>query len=98
MPSKLVTVSTAGSDTTLVTVPAYRTFKVKGFVITNRASSNATVEVYDGPSATGEKKLVVIVPAGETVEISAVKPEFKTSIVVKSDQAPVDVAVEWEVL
>jgi len=96
MATKLVTITAAGTDATVVTVPANKIYKVTGIIITNRASANAVVEVYDGPSASGELKLKVIAETGKTVAFGEVKPEFSTSIVVKSDQADVDVMVEYE--
>ena len=91
---KFTTITAAGTDTTIVEVPSNVKYKIVGLVITNRAAANATVEIYDGPSADGNIKARIIVGTGETKEFVALKPVFEKSIVVVSDQADVDVMAD----
>ena len=95
MVAKLVEITAANTDTSVVTVPTNKRLKVIGVIITNRNTSDATVEFWDG-GATGTLKLRIIVGPSESFAFNEVKPEFDTSIVVRSNLANVDVMVEYE--
>jgi len=96
MVAKLVTITTANTDTDVIAVPTNKKLKIVGVLITNRNTSDATVEVWDGASATGELKLRVIVGPNESFAFNEVKPEFNTKIVVKSNLANIDVVIDYE--
>lgn len=96
MATKLATITTANTDTTIHTVSANRVCKVNGILVTNRNASEATVEIYDGPSANNVKKVVLIVGPRESFLYNEVKPEFTNQVVAKSDVSDVDVVIDYE--
>ena len=95
--SETGSVTSSGTDTTIISVPTvvagqgagFKFIKVKDLLITNKATSDATVTVKD---ENGDLSFDIIVPASSTVIF---KPEqgidFYYSLKLNSDQVPLSV-------
>jgi len=86
---KSATIQVGNTDTTVWTVTDGRVFYLEGIILTETGASNATVDIYDGPSSGGVRPLApIIVPAGSTKEIGETITRgaipFKNSVVMVS--------------
>lgn len=67
--SQAVAVGT--TDTTILVIPNGKTFYARTLVVTNTATSAATIDIYDGAGGTHKAKLIV--PATATFALSNIK-------------------------
>ena len=94
--SVIRSIATAAVDVTMYTVTALRNFKPETIYVNNRSGAILTVDLYDGPSATGIWKYRTTIPIGgwdriPTNELGGL--QFETSLVVLNDVQPIDVFV-----
>lgn len=59
------------NDKTVLTVTPGKTFFAYLIVYTNQTGNNDTMEIFDGPSATGTQKLKLVAADDETIGIQA---------------------------